>query len=437
MNVRHIFGILSIFILVILFVIPRVSIADLADELAAKIDIQNSEIEKLEAEIASYQLELQKTSKNAQTLKNSIAELDLGRKKLLAEIKVTESKIKTAELSISQLTLAIGDKTKVIDYNKVAIANSIVRINELEIQPLVWSLLTNENMADLWREIDTLKEVQADIQEHTKEVQTVKLDLEDTRSVEEKAKDRLLILKAELRDQEKILNQNISDKNYLLAETKNQESNYQKILADKLALKTAFESELQNYESQLQYILDPNSIPKAGSAPLAWPLDHVFITQMFGKTADSGRLYASGSHSGVDFGTSTGTPIYAMADGTLVAQGDTDTACPGASFGKWVLIKYDDGLASTYGHLSLINKVKSGSKVKEGQIVAYSGNTGHSTGPHLHVSLYPADAVEVSPKESLACKGKILEQPRAATSAYLDPLLYMPFYTSAMVKSGI
>jgi hypothetical protein len=50
------------------------------------------------------------------------------------------------------------------------------------------------------------------------------------------------------------------------------------------------------------------------------------------------------------------------------------------------------------------------------------------------VSLYPSDAVEVSPKPSLACAGKTLSQPRAAINAYLDPLMYMPKTTPSMFK---
>lgn len=408
--------------------------ADVATDLSNKIQSHTSEIDKLEAEIAQYQTQLNNTSKDALSLKGSINELDISKKKLQAEISVTENKISSTELRIQSLNLDIGDKSKTIDVNQLAIARNIAKINELDANPLIISMLSNDRIADVWNEIESLKRIQSDVYNHTKDVIAVRHGLEGDRNEELEAKKELLALKDELNGQKKVLDINIKDKNKLLSETKNLESNYKKILADKLALKAAFEKELQSYESQLKYVLDPSSIPARGSHPLGWPLTNVFITQMFGKTVDSVRLYTSGTHSGTDFRASIGTPVLAMASGVVVASGDTDATCRGASFGKWVFIKYDNGLASTYGHLSLVSAAK-GARVSPGQIVAYSGNTGHSTAPHLHVSLYPADAVDVSGKESIACKGKILVQPRAATNAYLNPLDYMPSYTSSMIKS--
>jgi murein DD-endopeptidase MepM/ murein hydrolase activator NlpD len=116
-----------------------------------------------------------------------------------------------------------------------------------------------------------------------------------------------------------------------------------------------------------------------------------------------------------------------MAAGVVKGVGDTDTTCAGASFGKWVFIEYDDGLSSTFGHLSLI-KATPGERVQRGDVVAYSGATGHVTGPHLHVTVYAGGAASVKTVPSKACVGKTLTQPLAATNAYLDPMYYLPPY---------
>ena len=189
-----------------------------------------------------------------------------------------------------------------------------------------------------------------------------------------------MALKGSLADQKKIVDQNTAEKNKLLTQTKNSEANYQKLLKDRLAKKIAFEKELNDYQSQLKYILDPSSLP--GGGVLAWPLDNIYITSPYGPRSD-------GFHYGVDFRASIGTPVKALSDGIVAGTGDTDIQCNGVSFGKFILIKYNDGLASTYGHLSLI-KVAAGNKVVRGQIVGYSGSTGYSTGPHLHFEVHGA-----------------------------------------------
>jgi murein DD-endopeptidase MepM/ murein hydrolase activator NlpD len=113
---------------------------------------------------------------------------------------------------------------------------------------------------------------------------------------------------------------------------------------------------------------------------------------------------------------------------------DTDATCYGASFGKFVFIQYNNGLSSTFGHLSLI-KAYEGQNVKRGDIVGYSGNTGHSTGPHLHVSLYASQAAKMASKASAACDGRVYRLPVASINAYLDVLSYLPPY--ALTKNLI
>jgi murein DD-endopeptidase MepM/ murein hydrolase activator NlpD len=117
------------------------------------------------------------------------------------------------------------------------------------------------------------------------------------------------------------------------------------------------------------------------------PVDKkIKVTQGYGKRSS---MYASGMHKGVDFGAPVGTPVVACVDGVV-----TDLHW-GNAFGSHVVIdnnKFADGSAGLwmgYMHLSKI-KVKAGQKVKKGQIIGWSGATGHVTGPHLHVEVQKA-----------------------------------------------
>ncbi len=402
---------------------PRTLLAQSADELRDKIDQQNKEIERLEAEIKLYSAQLVETGKQANSLQNEVKALDLSRKKLLTDIKVTENKINGKNLLIKKLELEIGKKSTSIDTNTTAIHEGIRRVNERDQTTLIEALLNNGDFSDIWREVDETLMVQEKVRGHIAVLHEVKGALEGDKDEETVAKRELEGLKSELGAQKKIVDQNTAEKNRLLKETKNQESAYKALVAQKQALKAQFQKEIDEFESKLQYILDPSKLPDG--VVFSWPLDNVFVTQRFGITSSSGRLYASGSHSGIDFRASVGTPVRAMADGVVEGIGDTDLSCRGASFGKWVFIRYNNGLASTYGHLSLAT-AQEGQKVRRGDIVAYSGNTGYSTGPHLHVSVYASEAVKVDSKPSISCKGKIFRQPLAARTAYLDALQYLP-----------
>ena len=84
-------------------------------------------------------------------------------------------------------------------------------------------------------------------------------------------------------------------------------------------------------------------------------------------------------HEGVDLAAPIGTPVYAATEGTIEKVG------PYAGYGNYVRIEHGDGLATAYGHLSRFAPgIKPGVHVAQGQLVAFSGNTGRSTGPHLH-----------------------------------------------------
>lgn len=414
-----------IFLIIITFFIPYLSFGQSKEELENQINNKNSDIVNLEQEIKKYQDELNTIGKQKTTLANTLKEIEINRKKLILNITLTESKIDKTNLKIQSLSSEIGTKEDAISLDIKAIKLNFKRINEAEQQNLLTLILNGEDITAIWNDIDSMLLVREKIREKVVELKQIKGELEVTQNATQKAKDELVALKNELADEKKIVEQTKKEKETLLSKTKNNEANYQKLLKDKKALRDALEKELRDYESKLKFILDPNSLP--GANVLSWPLEKVFVTQQFGKTSASKRLYASGSHSGVDFRASVGTPVFAMAEGVVKAVGDTDNTCAGASFGKWILIDYNNGLSSAYGHMSLI-KATVGQKVSRGEIVGYSGNTGHTTGPHLHVTVYVKNAVRVETKDSRACPGKTLTQPFAPVNAYLDPMYYLPKY---------
>ncbi|MYV52924.1 M23 family metallopeptidase [Streptomyces sp. SID3212] len=111
------------------------------------------------------------------------------------------------------------------------------------------------------------------------------------------------------------------------------------------------------------------------------PVDHYKLSAKFGR----GGTMWSHKHSGQDFAVPTGTTVKAAHSGTVVKAGPNG-AGDGSAYGNAIVIRHGDGTYSQYAHLSKI-KVWAGQHVKADQRIAYSGNTGNSSGPHLHFEI--------------------------------------------------
>ena len=110
---------------------------------------------------------------------------------------------------------------------------------------------------------------------------------------------------------------------------------------------------------------------RAAATPSIWPADGT-VTSRFGW-----RWGGSDWHPGIDIAADTGTPIMAAAEGVVISSGWN------GGYGRQVMIDHGNGIVTLYGHTSE-NVVSQGQRVKKGQLIAYMGSTGFSTGPHVH-----------------------------------------------------
>lgn len=118
----------------------------------------------------------------------------------------------------------------------------------------------------------------------------------------------------------------------------------------------------------LSIIIFRRRIPK-----LIWP-----VTGRI--TSEFGEKRSTGTHTGIDIAAPTGTPILAPADGTI------ERTFSNSIGGNQIIIEHAAGLKTGYAHLSTTD-VKPGQRVRRGQQIGRVGNTGRSTGPHLHFSV--------------------------------------------------
>ena len=413
--------------LLIAFSLGTTTNAATIGELNAKIDETKAQKAQIDAEIKKYQEQIKKTGDEAKTLQSAINQLNLNKKKLDNDIKSTQAKIEETSLNIEKLGIQIVSKNEDISNNEKAIAASIKKLNGMDKTPLIENMFIYNNVSDLWNEIDKIQTFEDAVRDNINKIKNAKKELEENKKQVEVKKNNLLGLKQDLGDQKQVVQENQNEKSSLLSETKSNEATYKKLLAQQQAMSDAFNRELMDYESQLQAVINPNKIPKSGKGILQWPLDSITVTQGFGGTdfAKTSGIYASNFHPGVDFRAAIGTRIMSALGGVVIGTGNTDLACKGASWGKWVMIQHKNGLSTLYAHLSVI-KVTEGQSVSTGEVIAYSGNTGASTGPHLHFSVYATEGVKIGTTASKACKGKIYTQPLLTEKgAYLDPLSYL------------
>ena len=394
------------------------------DDLKNKIDERNNQIKQLEQEIKQYNTEVINAGTQAKTLVNTIKTLDLTKKKITTDITLTEKKISKTSLTIDELDSEISDTKKQIDNNSQAIISALQNTASLEDMGIMELILSSKNVSDVWSDIDNIRQIQAVIRDKSQELAFLKTNMESKQNNLKGEKNNLVSLKQDLSGKKQAVESTTQEKAILLVQTKNKEQSFKELLKTKEEQKAQFEKELYQFESQLNILIDRNSYPVARNGILSWPLDDVYITQKFGKTVGAEKLYTSGSHNGVDFRASVGTRVKSVLDGTVVGTGNTDVYPGCYSFGKWVMVKHDNGLSTIYGHLSVISAY-TGQSLKTGDVIGYSGNTGYSTGPHLHISVYATQGVRIEQFiNSRGCKQAIL--PLADVKAYLDPLAYFP-----------
>lgn len=394
------------------------------DELKNKINEREVKIKELEEEIKKYSAEANNANLEAKTLEGTIKSLDLTKKKISTDINLTENKISKTTLTIQEISKDITSTEEKININKRAISNAIKNVRFMEDSTLLALVLSKKSISDVLGDIDTASQIRDAVRDRTLELSGLKKNMEVKQEDLTGQKNNLLSLKTDLSGQKQAVESTVKEKATVLKETKNKEQTYKELVKTKEQQKAQFERELFEYESQLRYLIDPNSYPKPKSSILDWPLDNVYVTQKFGKTVGAQKLYASGSHNGVDFRAPIGTKVKNMLKGTVVGLGDTDLYPGCYSFGKWVMVKHENGLSSIYGHLSAIS-VTQGQQVNTGDTIGYSGNSGYSTGPHLHISVYATQGVRIEKYvNSRGCKEATI--PLADIRAYLDPLDYLP-----------
>ena len=133
------------------------------------------------------------------------------------------------------------------------------------------------------------------------------------------------------------------------------------------------------------------------------PIDGARLSSGFG-TRKHPILGYRRAHKGVDFAAPRGTPVKAAGDGVIVRANRY------GSFGNYVKIRHANGYETAYAHLNgFARGIRSGKRVRQGDIIAYVGTTGRSTGPHLHYEVHLRGTAVNPQRLKIDTTGKTLE----------------------------
>jgi len=142
------------------------------------------------------------------------------------------------------------------------------------------------------------------------------------------------------------------------------------------------------------------AVPQQYAGTLRWPVDAGIVSSEYG--ARWGKM-----HKGLDIAADAGEPVYAVADGEVIYAGDGLHG-----YGNVVILRHDAQLTTLYAHNNSL-KVHQGEHVRQGMLIALLGNTGHSTGPHVHFEIREGDAA-VNPRT-------LLPNSQLALASYVFP----------------
>jgi murein DD-endopeptidase MepM/ murein hydrolase activator NlpD len=360
------------------------------DELEQQIKAKQDLIQELEKKVSALKESIKYQQSTQSTLKKQISNMEAEIQQLTLEIRLTQTKINETGLQIEKLGNSITQLEGDISSHREYLASAIRAFNEYDRETPFEIILKNENFSDFFDQMEYMENLQKNIQEKLIIIKSLKEQTGAEKQKQENFMDSLESLNQDLKGKTLVLNFQKGDKQDLLTATKNQEKIYQAQLKELRKQQEGIQKEIYSLEDKLRIAIDPNSIPAGKKGLLSWPIKNT-ITQNYGPTSVTGFINnVYNFHNGIDVRASIGAQVKAAYDGVVSGVGNNEKY----AYGKWITINHQNGLTTLYGHLSL-QKVSVGQKISRGEVIGYSGNTGYSTGPHLHFSVYATNTFKI------------------------------------------
>ncbi|MEK7608491.1 MAG: peptidoglycan DD-metalloendopeptidase family protein [Patescibacteria group bacterium] len=381
--------------------------------------------EELEREIQARTQRLESINKELETTQNTLKEIQGQKSSLTKELKSLDYSVKQLNLNIQSddvtsqklgfeidgLQYDIRDIEDSVADKKEAIGDLMRELQRNDQNNLLMILLQNAKLTETLTEAQNLGTIRSQLTIDIAELRVLSEGYESKLNNVEEKRSEVLVRQENLKNRKLIVEDKKAERESILTVTKNKEGVYEKQLQELRGQQDSISDEIAEFEKKLRESFNPNLLPAKRLGVFEWPVigGQKKITQHFGTISS---LYRGKPHNGLDIGVPVGTPIIAAEDGVVFAVDDNDKSrLKKYQYGKYVLLKHDNNLATLYGHLSR-QIVREGDRVRRGQIIGYSGNTGYSTGPHLHLGLYWSPSItmkSVPPSVGLIPVGVVID----------------------------
>ena len=345
----------------------------------------NKKIKETKESLNEVNSQKEESQNKVDDLKSQIAEYEKEINSLKDEIKQKQKEIKEMQEKLDKLEKERQEKQDLLDQRLITMYENgeTTYLDVLLSSADITDFISKYYMVETVTEAD--KELIEGIEADKKEIEETKNKLNASLEEVEKKKEeqesiQTKLNKAKNKEEEKV--ESLTEESHDLEEDIEA---YEKKMKELDAKEKAQEEALKHKIEEAEKNHGSNSGSSGSGSSGGSSSGGSVSSKGFIRPVTSGRItatmyYSSGKyHGAVDFGVSTGTPVYAAADGIVV----TSTWGGSDSYGYYIKIKHYNGLYTLYAHgSSLVAKV--GQEVNQGDLIMYSGNTGNSTGPHLH-----------------------------------------------------
>lgn len=366
MNIKNIFRILLISFIILLLQIGCIRIgyatttSDLQD-IDKKIQQTNQEIKEVKEEMSEALTQISKLNSEISTYEDEIDDLGTQIEGLESQIALKESEIKVEEEKFNTQYELLQKR--------------IIALYEMGSVGYLDILLSSGSLYELISNYYLISEITENDNALLEKIEATKNAIIEQKEYIESAKTELQTNKQNMQSKKLSLDASKDKKQTLVANLNEEEAALEKDLEE-------FEKDKRRIQQELAALAKNSTITVSPGG---------YISPLTGKSKASittgyGRYSWGGNHTGVDFATSGGTPIYAVKAGTVV----TSTALKYSngkykSYGEYVVIDHHDGTMTLYAHMQPGSRTVSlNQSVYQGQQIGSVGQTGRATGNHLH-----------------------------------------------------